>query len=106
NAEAEPGSADLSEMAAHHFEEYRAGGGRRVFAQRLHRGRVGEAGAAGAIAGAAEVDGEDGVAHPFTPEATMESTKKRWRMTKSSTGGSTARVAPAMTRPVFMAPRL
>ena len=49
---------------------------------------------------------EDGVVHPFTPDETMESTKKRCRTTKSSTGGSTASVAPAMTRPVFMAPRL
>ena len=52
------------------------------------------------------IDGEDGVAHPFTPEETMESTKKRCSTTNSSTGGSTASVAPAITRPVFMAPRL
>ena len=44
--------------------------------------------------------------HPLTAELTMESTKKRCRKTNRMSGGRTASVAPAMTRPVFIAPRL
>ena len=54
--------------------------------------------------GPAEVDRQRG--HPFTPALTMLSTKKRCRKTKSTSGGSTASVAPAITRLVFSAPRL
>jgi len=78
---------------------------RRPFAAGIHCFRLGRIGNAGAKPRAAEIDGKDR-AHPFTPELTTESTKKRCRMTNSSTGGSTASVAPAITSPVFMAPRL
>ena len=44
--------------------------------------------------------------YPFTPELTIESTKKRCSSTNSTSGGSTAIVAPAITSPVFIAPRL
>src|SRR5690606_12573027 len=54
--------------------------------------------------GSAEIDRKH--PHPFTPELTMLSTKKRCRKTKSTSGGSTASVAPAITSPVFIAPRL
>src|SRR5690606_6640318 len=54
---------------------------------------------------ATEIDGER-PAHPFTPELTMLSTKKRCRKTNMTSGGRTASVAPAITSPVFSAPRL
>ena len=53
---------------------------------------------------AAEVDAER--SHPLSPELTMLSTKNRCRNANRISGGSTARVAPAITRFVFMAPRL
>src|SRR5580658_5629438 len=96
----------LSELAFEHGQEGFARGRRRPFADRTHRGRIVGRGEAGAIAAAPEIDREDGCAHPLIPEATIESTKKRCRRTNSSIGGSTASVAPAMTSPVFMAPRL
>ena len=86
-------------------EEILAGLRRRPLPDSGHPGRVRAVRDAGTQARAAQVDGEDSP-HPFTPDATTESTKKRCRITNSSTGGSTARVAPAITSPVFMAPRL
>ena len=46
------------------------------------------------------------VNYPLIADPTIESTKKRCRKTKSTSGGSTASVAPAITRPVLTAPRL
>ena len=59
----------------------------------------------GAEVGSAKVEAQRG-GHPLIPELTMLSTKKRCRNAKRTRGGRTAIVEPAMTRFVFMAPRL
>ena len=58
----------------------------------------------GAQPRASEVDAKRG--HPLIPVLTMLSTKNRCRKANRISGGSTANVAPAITRFVFMAPRL
>ena len=79
------------------------------FMQQRRRGVFRAAGRSGVERGAdicaAQIDGKC-ARHPLTPALTMESTKKRCRNTKSISGGNTASVAPAMTRPEFIAPRL
>lgn len=54
---------------------------------------------------ASDVDAER-KGHPLIPVLTTLSTKNRCRKANRISGGSTANVAPAITRFVFMAPRL
>ena len=54
---------------------------------------------------ASKVDAER-TGHPLIPVLTTLSTKNRCRKANRISGGSTANVAPAITRFVFMAPRL
>src|SRR5262249_23076163 len=59
----------------------------------------------GAQTRASEVEAER-TGHPLIPVLTTLSTKNRCRKANRVSGGSTANVAPAITRFVFMAPRL
>ena len=54
---------------------------------------------------ASDVDAER-KGHPLIPVLTTLSTKNRCRKANRISGGRTANVAPAITRFVFMAPRL
>src|SRR5271166_1395106 len=106
NPEAETRGAQLRKLAFEHRCKFVTRRRRRPHADRTHKCWLVARRNTRAIVGAAEIDGEHCCAHPLMPEATIESTKKRCSKTNNTTGGSTARVAPAMTNPVFMAPRL
>lgn len=98
--------AGLAQLLRHQGDEAVSILWGRPFADQLDSDGIARGGDAGTKARAAQIDGENLTAHPFTPELMTELTKKRCRMTNNTTGGSTASVAPAITRPVFMAPRL
>src|SRR5215217_6298438 len=104
-AQTECGRAMAGDEVVYKVHERSARLWRRQIFDQLHFCRVCIVGNADAATRTAQVNGQYR-RHPLTPVATMESTKKRCRNTKRITGGSTANVAPAITSPVFMAPRL
>src|SRR5581483_2876967 len=84
---------DLADPDAERFHVAR----RRPAADRLHGGGLVGGGEPGAQMRAAKVEGED-PAHPLSPDWIMLLMKARCRAMNRRSGGSTASVAPAITR--------